>query len=132
MSAITIDASLIPETDNPPPDMAPTETHIRLEAERRMNSIRNGYFLGERETFNEQVREVEAYLADPQADTPFLSLRASSRGVSVADLVSSISSKRQEFLLATAKLYGAQDEIIANPPATVGEMWNDARWPSFS
>jgi hypothetical protein len=132
MSVVTIDASLIPETDNPSPDMAPTETHIRLEAERRMDVIRNGYFLGERETFDEQVREVEAYLADPQAETPFLTLRANRRGISVADLASSILSKRQEFRLATAQLYGAQDEIIANPPATVGEMRDDARWPSFS
>lgn len=107
----------------------PTETDIRAEGARRLEAVAAAYRPQERETWPEQVREAEAWIADNSADTPLLDAMTAASGETMAELTGRIMTNRAAFKAAAGAILGAQRAIIASPPATIADLATDPRWP---
>jgi len=108
-------------------DKSPTELNIRKEAAMRLENLASGYQPQERETWHEQTREAEGYLSDPAYPTPFLSKRATARGITVQELATTVITKRNLYLEATATVLSAQDLLLAMNP-TPEDYQDDKYW----
>jgi len=110
-----------------PVDTTVTEMMVRSEAAMRLENIAAPYQPQERETWYEQVREAEGYLSDPTYPTPFLSKRATARGITVQELATTVITKRNLYLEATATVLSAQDLLLAMNP-TPEDYQDDKYW----
>lgn len=97
-------------------DTSVTEMMVRGEAAMRLENIAAPYQPQERETWYEQTREAEGYLSDPAYPTPFLSKRATARGITVQELATTVITKRNSYLEATATILSAQDLLLGMNP----------------
>src|SRR5690606_16573151 len=79
---------------------------INAAFEAHVSPVRDAYPESERETWHVQLREAMAYSADPQAETPLLSLIAMERNLSVAELVSRVLAKYEQFCAIVAPAVG--------------------------
>lgn len=107
-------------------NMPITETMIRQEASVRLEMIASPYQPQERETWYEQIREAEGYLSDPAYPTPFLSKRATARGITVQELATTVIAKRNSYLEATATILSAQDLLLSMNP--IPEDYQDDKY----
>lgn len=104
-----------------------TEVMVRQEAATRLEMIASPYQPQERETWYEQIREAEGYLSDPAYPTPFLSKRATARGITVQELATTVIVKRNSYLEATATVLSAQDLLLGMNPIPE-DYQNDIYW----
>ena len=95
------------------PDLA---EQVKAEAARRLNLLAADYTPEERATWEQQVREAEAYEANPSAPTPFLARRAAARGDTVADAAARVLQLGEAFADAAGIILGAQDALLAMDP----------------
>lgn len=65
----------------------------------------------ERGTWERQKIEVDKYLLDNNASTPFLDVLSTARGITKADLVTKISDKANLYTLGVANLLGEQHKL---------------------
>ncbi|EFO30911.1 conserved hypothetical protein [Roseibium sp. TrichSKD4] len=124
-------AMYLPDGFPPEPEPAPTEADIRTSADARALALAGQYSDAERETCPVQIAEAEALAANPEAYTPFLNMRAEKRGMDAASLAEIVRQRQSAYAAAMGAIYGAMNQILANPPATVLEMEADPRWPTF-
>jgi len=103
-----------------------TEMMVRNEAAMRLENIAAPYQPQERETWYEQIREAEGYLSDPAYPTPFLSKRATARGITVKELATTVIAKRNSYLEATATILSAQDLLLSMNP--IPEDYRDDKY----
>ncbi|MBF9050620.1 hypothetical protein GTA62_14800 [Roseobacter sp. HKCCD9010] len=111
-----------------PPVEPPTIADVRGEAGRRAEALVAEYLVCERETWPVQIQEAEAYLVDQTAATPFLTPRAAGRGVTVAELATTVIAKRDALAAATGAIYGAMDVLLAMDPIPA-DFADDSHWP---
>lgn len=94
----------------------PTEEQLKALVSRRirekyailMDSIAKPYSKTEQLTWDAQVKEADAYLANNQADTPMLTAMAVNRGVAIEDLVTWIKENETLYRVAIGTLLGQQ------------------------
>ena len=98
----------------------PTEEQLNALAAKRireryaifMDSIAKPYSKTEQLTWDAQVKEADAYLADNQAATPLLTTMATHRGVTLEDLVTWVKENEMVFRIAIGTLLGQQQREL--------------------
>lgn len=90
-----------------------TEAMIRSEGARRLREIVSMYTDEERETWATQVKEVEAFTANPLAVVPFISGLAIKAGITTAAMVAIIKVNVDAYTLAASTILGSQRALIA-------------------
>lgn len=62
-------------------------------------------------TFDQQVREAQAYLADPSSTVSLLASLASARGIELADLAARVMAKHQAFSVLSGAVIGQRQAL---------------------
>jgi len=105
------------------------EAEMRATAAASIQAIVSPYTLEERETWFTQVKEAEAYTANNAASTPFIDAIIAARGVTKAEQVNNILTKKALYEAAVGAILGRQqnraDQITA---ATTTETVNAIVW----
>ena len=65
----------------------------------------------EMRTFDQQVREAQAYMADPASKVPLLASLASARGIGLADLAARVMDKHQSFSALSGAVIGQRQAL---------------------
>ena len=108
-------------------DKSPTELDIRKEAAMRLENLASGYQPQERETWPRQVREANDYsVSNGETPTPFLSARASARGISIVEMVNLVNRKSDEYAAASGYILAKQDILLAMNP--IPEDYQDDKY----
>lgn len=81
---------------------------IRQRYVEMMDDIVKPYTKTEQLTWDAQVKEADAYLADNNADVPMISALATNRGVQLSDLVTWIKGNEALYRVAVGTLLGQQ------------------------
>lgn len=81
---------------------------IRQRYAQAMDDIVKPYAKTEQLTWDAQVKEADAYLADNQADVPMISALATNRGVQLPDLVAWIKGNEALYRVVVGTLLGQQ------------------------
>lgn len=81
---------------------------IRQRYAQMMDDIVKPYTKTEQLTWDSQVKEADAYLADNQADVPMISALATNRGVQLHDLVAWIKGNEALYRVAVGTILGKQ------------------------
>ena len=81
---------------------------IRQRYAEMMDDIVKPYTKTEQLTWDAQVKEADAYLADNNADVPMISALATNRGVQLSDLVTWIKGNEALYRVAVGTLLGQQ------------------------
>ena len=93
---------------------------IRQRYAQMMDDVAKPYTKTEQLTWDTQVKEADAYLADNQADVPMISVLATNRGVPLRDLVAWIKENEARYMVAVGTLLGQQqaelDALYAEKP----------------
>jgi hypothetical protein len=112
----------VPIAVDPP---LPTVVELRAAKLRELNedfeasisATKNGYPLSEMLGWDKQEKEARAYLADPNASTPFIDMISTARGIAKADLVNRIMVKVEAAEAAvgasTGKRQRLEDQLYA-------------------
>jgi len=77
-----------------------------------MAAVATPYSSEERETWHIQVKEADAYLAEPTALTPMLSAMATSRGISLSEMVAKVKENDILFCAVIGDLLGSQQKEL--------------------
>ena len=101
-----------PQSGEPNPQ-ANEEQLVRDEAQRRLVLISTPYQEGERETWFTQVNEARNYQSNPNSSTPFLSVRAAARGLTIEEMVELVLLKADTYAAAAAKVLACQDKLLS-------------------
>jgi hypothetical protein len=120
-----------PEPTPTPPPYQPTADDVAREAARLLEVLAAAYTPQERETWAAQVEEATALLGDPAAVTPFLSARATRRGVPVAQLATTVRQKAAAYSAKAGDILGAMDELKAMDPIPQN-IAGHPLWPDLS
>lgn len=86
--------------------------HVQEVFQKRFDSLPINKNSVETVTWNQQVREAEAYLLNNTVATPALSALALARNITVADLANRVIAKANAYSLAIIDLLGQQQSII--------------------
>jgi len=79
-----------------------------------MAAVATPYSSEERETWHIQVKEADAYLAEPTTLTPMLSAMATSRGISLSEMVAKVKENDTLFCVVIGDLLGSQQKELDN------------------
>lgn len=101
----------------------------------KMKVLTSVYPLEERESFDKQVKEAEAFLSDNGARTPWLDACANVRGITKEELANRIIAKDAAFAIMHGTLTGVrqkhEDNILEIPNIYVAEKYNvNEFWPT--
>ena len=107
--------------------VSPSE--VRAEADRRIEALSKGYSRTERDTWATQVEEAKQVQADPTATPPFISARATWRGVTITEYATLVMDKHQNLAGKRGAIYGAMDALIASKPIPLDYNLNK-HWPA--
>ena len=104
----------------PPPTLEEArsikEAEIRTEGGRRLTALAAPYSATERETWDTQLREAEAFFVDPAAPTPMMDGIAVSRGITRAEIAGLIVGNATVFRAEAGKILGQQQALL-------GQLW---------
>lgn len=107
------DAEYVGECDYPAPESAKLTAakaaklaDINTECDKAVFALTATYPQAEIQSWPQQVKEADAYAADPQAAVPLLESIAVQRGLSVAELVQRVHAKVQAYAVASGYLIG--------------------------
>lgn len=96
------------------------EREIRVKYAKMMADIVSPYHQAERETWPIQVAEANLYISDHAADVPLITAMATTRGVSISDLVKRIKGNEALYREAVGRVLGQQqaelDALYAEKP----------------
>lgn len=100
----------------------------------RMNILTESYPLEERESFNKQIKEAEAFLADENSFTPWLDACAKARSISKSELSRRILEKDLAFSIMHGTLTGIrqvhEDNILALEHIWAADLYDPkSLWP---
>lgn len=121
----------------PPEPVPPTLEELKAQKtaeingafEAAMATIKSGYPESEILSWDQQMNEASAYVADPGSDTPMLDAMAAARSLSKAELVARITAKAALFAQFSGSLVGTrqalEDAIAAATLETIGGI----AWP---
>lgn len=85
---------------------------IRSEAATVMESIAAPYLPQERESWDIQLKEADAYTANNATPTPLLLAMATARGITVADLVAKVYENANLYRAAIGEILGKQQGLL--------------------
>lgn len=86
-------------------------THINSACDSAISALADTYPQAEVQSWDQQVREADLYVADPTAPTPLISGIALARGLSLGELVSRIQAKATAFAVASGNIIGKRQAI---------------------
>ena len=108
---------IIPNIDK---KLAEAAEQIRGRYAKMMDDVAKPYTKTEQLTWDTQVKEADAYLADNKADVPMISVIATNRAVPLSDLVARIKENEARYMVAVGTLLGQQqaelDALYAEKP----------------
>lgn len=81
---------------------------IRQRYAQMIDDIVKPYTKDEQLTWDMQVKEADAYLADNNADIPMLSAIATNRGITISDLVDRVKENEAHYRVSVGTLLGQQ------------------------
>ncbi|CAN8142889.1 hypothetical protein THIOSC15_990005 [uncultured Thiomicrorhabdus sp.] len=111
-----------------------TEKRARIRAigAGKLTAIAGEYMSEERETWEQQRQEAEAYLADQYAEVPMLTSFAMARGVDIITLAQGIAANAALFKIASGEvlgeMYALLDQVTAATDLQTALMLIGARW----
>lgn len=111
--------------DNPP---VTREENIQKIADDLLKNIDKDYTENEQKTFFQQAEEAEKYLTGIDDSAPFLTARATSRGITVRELACKVLMKKNIKAFISGKILGYMDILLNNN--TIDEN-NFDLWPSL-
>lgn len=82
--------------------------NIRQRYAQMMDDVAKPYTKTEQLTWDTQVKEADAYLADNKANVPMISVLATNRGVPLRDLVARIKENEARYMVAVGAILGRQ------------------------
>jgi len=88
------------------------ELAARSWGDRQLAGLATPYAGHERETWHVQQREAEAWLVDPSTPVPMIAALASSRGITLEDLVQKILGNVELFRRESGRILGLQQALI--------------------
>ena len=102
---------------------------ITAECDKVLSNIKTSYPQGEVESWPQQVKEAEAFLADQQVPVPLLEAIATSRGLTVTDLAARVLTKADLFARASGVIIGKRQalEDVLTMAATIDEV-SEVTW----
>jgi len=118
MPELPLDAIEVPEPPEPPLEeridraLAMKEDQIRSEGSHRLQAIAAPYSDEERESWHKQEKEARAWLGDPTVSTPLISAMASSRGITLEDMVLKVMENVELFEQAAGAILGTQQKLL--------------------
>jgi len=130
------DALLMEELELPADETAQLEAAkkerlelINSECDKALLAIKSSYPDGEVESWPQQVKEAEAFLADQQVPVPLLEAIATSRGLTVTDLAARVLTKADLFARASGVIIGKRQalEDVLTMAATIDEV-SEVTW----
>lgn len=86
-------------------------SEINKAADKIMAALVSTYPDREISTFDKQEAEARAYMADPEAPTPLLSVLAKARGISMDELVKRVIAKADAFATASGYIIGQRQAL---------------------
>ena len=103
---------------------------IRLVGAFRLNQLAEPYQPAERDTWPTQLKEAEAFQADPEAVTPMLDAIAAGRGIEKATLVTLVMGNANLFRVKSGEILGQQQALLDRVYATQSvEELLAVKWP---
>ena len=102
---------------------------INSECDKALLAIKSSYPDGEVESWPQQVKEAEAFVADQQVPVPLLEAIATSRGLAVTDLAARVLAKAGAYAAISGSIIGkrqALEDVLAMA-ATIDEV-SEVTW----
>jgi hypothetical protein len=93
-------------------DVAYVTKAIRTKGELKLNKVQHPYADNEAKTWDAQLTEARAFLADVTSITPLITQLAEARGITKADLVSKIVANADLFKAASGAILGQQQRLL--------------------
>lgn len=108
---------------------AAKETAIRDEGAKRLESLALPYQQQERDTWETQLKEAEAYQANPSTPTPMLDAIAAGRGLTKAALVAKVMENANLFRAAAGQILGRQQALLDQLATATSAQIDAINWP---
>jgi len=98
---------------------------IRVKGEDKLLTIQNPYTDAEAKTWDQQLAEATAFLADNNAATPLITAMATARSIAKAELVTKIMGNANAFRGAAGIILGQQQKFLDDLKAATQEQYKD-------